>query len=270
MIKINKSPRPFIASPDDSAKHLFDVATDNLCKAVAAGKEVEFSNAIYSHKEVKEKLLEDQFKKCCFCESIITHISSGDVEHFRPKAAYCQGPGENIAKPGYYWLAYDWDNLLICCENCNRRFKKNLFPLIDPSKRATSENDDLSREEPVFIHPALEDPANFINFREEIPYGIDKDGRGEATIVGLGLRRYDLNSVRGTKLDLVKSLIKAYDLNFKMLQMIESHVNFFTITDVEECKFILNELESDILQLVKAGKGNEYSAMLHANFPTLF
>lgn len=50
----------------------------------------DFDSGIYGNKEVKNKLIETQDGKCCFCESKIAHISYGDVEHFRPKAGWVQ------------------------------------------------------------------------------------------------------------------------------------------------------------------------------------
>jgi|GEM_PF-3428357 len=71
-----------------------------------------FRSDIYGHSSVKEALIAAQHGKCCFCEAKITHISYGDVEHFRPKAGYRQHPRDPLGRPGYYWLAYDWGNPL--------------------------------------------------------------------------------------------------------------------------------------------------------------
>ena len=78
------------------------------------------------------------------------HIAYGDVEHYRPKAGYRQDAEDPLGRPGYYWLAYEWSNLLFCCQICNQRFKRNLFPLVDPARRAETHHDDLSSEQPLF------------------------------------------------------------------------------------------------------------------------
>ena len=54
---------------------------------------------------VKDALREAQHGKCAFCESKISHIAHGDVEHFRPKAGYRQNPEDPLVQPGYYWLS---------------------------------------------------------------------------------------------------------------------------------------------------------------------
>ena len=199
MIRINKPHQvPNVLAKKGKAKRR------GLCSAYSryandyrsGAKKFKFDSAIYGHKTVKTALIEAQHGKCSFCESRITHIAYGDVEHFRPKAGYRQLSSDELGRPGYYWLAYEWDNLFLSCQLCNQRFKKNFFPLLNPLERATSHRDDFEREEPLFINPAADDPEEFISFREEIPYAIDDNPRGKATIEMLGLDRNELNEVR--------------------------------------------------------------------------
>ena len=99
-------------------------------------KNFKFDSKIYGHTTVKKGLIKAQHDKCCFCESKVSHISYGDVEHFRPKGGVRQTPKGPLGKPGYYWLAYEWSNLFFSCQLCNQRFKDNLFPLKNPGDRA--------------------------------------------------------------------------------------------------------------------------------------
>jgi uncharacterized protein (TIGR02646 family) len=186
--------------------------TNSVNTAVAADleayrrgeKKIGFDGRVYGHPRVKAELLRMQREKCCFCESKITHIDYGDVEHYRPKGAWKQAPAAACRFPGYYWLAYEWRNLLLCCGLCNQRFKGNLFPLRDPSKRALSPNDDLTREEPMLINPASEDPASCIGFRGDTPYPINGDDRARLTISVLGLNRKALRERRLERLNILK------------------------------------------------------------------
>jgi 5-methylcytosine-specific restriction endonuclease McrA len=75
-----------------------------------------FKFKVYSDRSVKERLIELFNDKCAYCESKVSHIYSGDIEHFRPKGKISEAL---IQKPGYYWLATEWDNLLFSCRNCN-------------------------------------------------------------------------------------------------------------------------------------------------------
>lgn len=175
-------------------------------------REFTFDGKIYGHKTVKETLIKAQHDKCFLCESKITHISFGDVEHFRPKAASRQSAGEPLQKPGYYWLAYEWSNLFLGCQLCNQLFKKNLFPLADPSARAVSHRHRIEREEPLFIDPSSDDPEKYMSFRREVPYPIKNNPRGKATITDLGLARPKLNEKR---LERYKMLEHLYLIAFR-------------------------------------------------------
>ncbi len=159
-------------------------------------KKFDFDAKIYTHKTVKEELIEAQHDKCFLCESKITHIAFGDVEHFRPKGGYRQSEGDSLQKPGYYWLAYEWSNLFLACPLCNQLFKKNLFPLRNPKARAISHKNKLNHEEPLFIDPAIDNPEEYISFREEIAYPINDNSKGKTTINSLGLNRPKLNERR--------------------------------------------------------------------------
>lgn len=167
-----------------------------------------FDSKVYGHTEVKQYLLAMQHGKCAFCESKIDHISYGDVEHFRPKAAVKQEPGGSLTRPGYYWLAYEWSNLLLSCQLCNQRHKGNLFPLADPAARARSHRADLSRESAIFINPVDDDPEILLAFRAEVMYGLDPGGRGDATRDALDLNRPALLERRRDRYELLRSLFE--------------------------------------------------------------
>ena len=173
------------------------------CAAYDNGeREFVFDASIYGAKAVKDALVAAQHGKCCFCESKVGH--DGDVEHFRPKSACCQGRGKAMLRPGYYWLAYEWKNLFLCCSACNSRYKRNYFPLREPEKRSRSHQDDLTQEDPLFINPAERDPEQFISFRQEIAYAIDGNAYGKTTIDALNLNRENFNERRRERLaDLV-------------------------------------------------------------------
>jgi uncharacterized protein (TIGR02646 family) len=168
----------------------------------------EFKSNIYGHSDVKELLIDSHHGKCCYCEAAFTHVAHGDVEHFRPKAGWVQDK-EPLNKPGYYWLAYDWDNLLFSCQICNQTHKRNHFPLLDAATRANSHQQAIAVEQPVLIHPANENPEDFISFREEIPVAVNGNTRGEGTIKKLGLDRESLNEKRRSVLAPVRNI---YDL----------------------------------------------------------
>ena len=177
-----------------------------MCKAKA--------KEIYGHKTVKKALLKAQHGKCCYCEVKFsftpeperTANSPGDIEHFRPKSAYQQKTGEKLAKPGYYWLAYTWENLFFSCEICNRSYKKNLFPLNNPTRRVASHQDDINQEEPLFVHPANDNPEDFISFHGAVVFAVEGRPKGNTTIKGTGLDRVELEERRRVHLETLQRL----------------------------------------------------------------
>ena len=185
--------------------------TQNKREYDTGQKKFDFNSNIYAHKTVKAALRKIQHDKCCFCESKVTHISYGDVEHFRPKAGVRQRSGAPLERPGYYWLAYEWSNLFFSCQLCNQRYKENLFPLKKPLDRAKSHNDNIDIEKPIFINPN-EDVEKYISFREEVIFAIDDNLRGKATIKALGLDRDELNNMRKDCFDKLELIYKLANL----------------------------------------------------------
>lgn len=213
MIKITKPTKaPAILLSRGSQKRTRHCDDYLLHKAeYDAGKRTfTFDAAIYGSEAVKNTLIKAQHGKCCFCERKTG--KDGDVEHFRPKAGCRQTPKGSLLRPGYYWLAYDWDNLLLSCSACNQRHKRNLFPLTDPDQRSISHTDDVTQETPLFLQPAHQDPELHIGFRKEIPYAIDGSPTGKATIKALGLDRELLNEVRRDRLAELKTLRQVVEL----------------------------------------------------------
>ncbi len=193
----------------DADKAAYDSAPQDYRSGAITFK---FERKIYAAKSVKNDLLKTQHKKCCFCEAKGTHVTYGDVEHFRPKGGFRQDPNDPLGRPGYYWRAYAWENLFFSCQICNQRYKKNLFPLQDPARRARSHHDDHTKETPLLADPGTINPEDFISFRQEYPYAIDDNDLGTRTIAVLGLDRETLAEDRRDhlkKLLLIKVLAES-------------------------------------------------------------
>jgi uncharacterized protein (TIGR02646 family) len=171
-----------------------------------------FDDTIYAARAVKDALRAAQHRKCAFCESIFDNTGYGDVEHFRPKAGYKQRDADELKRPGYYWLAYTWDNLFYSCQLCNQRFKRNLFPLKDGRGRARTHRHDLKKEQPLLVDPSTWNPAQLIAFRDEFAHAVGNCREGETTIEVLGLNRKELVDARRKHLKFLKLLVLARDL----------------------------------------------------------
>lgn len=81
------------------------------------GARIKEGYSVYKDKSVRKTLLEMFNGKCAYCESKIIAIYNGDIEHFRPKGEIKDA---TPSKPGYYWLAAEWGNLLFACPFCNQ------------------------------------------------------------------------------------------------------------------------------------------------------
>jgi len=178
------------------------------CAAYDGGaREFEFDAKIYGHEEVKRALVAMHHGKCCYCESHVRHISPGTIDHYRPKAASQQGVGTPFIPPGYYWLAYDWENLLFSCPACNQTYKRNLFPLRDAAQRALSHLNSLALEDALLINPSKDDPVEFISFHKEFAFAFEDNLRGATTIEILRLNdRPDLVERRREKIQILRAL----------------------------------------------------------------
>ena len=190
----------------------------------------------YGDAAVKQALHELFGGHCAYCESRYDHVSPMDVEHYRPKSAVIEDDGV-YNKPGYYWLAADWDNLLPSCIGCNRARsqelilpdetyviatsgKGNRFPLRPGSVRAKAPGAEAI-EQPMLLDPCRCDPKPHLLFRsdgyvEPRPSEEEKENaRGMDTIEVCGLHRASLIESRrraATRLrDAMENLLSADD-----------------------------------------------------------
>lgn len=173
----------------------------------------------YRHDAIKDALNEIFDGHCAYCESRYAHVVKMDVEHYRPKGAVVEDDGTK-KKPGYYWLAATWENLLPSCNLCNRantqdlaqadgsiisqtRGKANFFPLFPGTVRAIKKGDE-QHEDPLLLDPCNpdHDPGKHLLFRSdglvEPRNSIEEQARprGMATIEVCALHRATLVEAR--------------------------------------------------------------------------
>lgn len=178
-------------------------ATQELLTAHAAGQKgsgLPYRSDIWT--ELKKFLLEHVFHdKCAYCECHIPGRNfSADAEHYRPRnevTALVNGKRAKIKvngadHPGYFWLAYDWRNLVPSCEGCNSAAKRTLFPATTHSAAVPSNPDALDvLEKPLLLHPfrgpAPEDHWTY----EKGGTVVSRTDEGDATIATLNLTRLD-------------------------------------------------------------------------------
>jgi hypothetical protein len=188
VIPIHKGAAPptLIRAGELHARELCD-AYDANPEIYRAGRPMPVRRSIYTSDAVKAELETCHHGKCCYCETVIPKpYGYPQVEHWRPKSSSRQSPDGERIHPGYYWLAYSWDNLLLSCGFCNSEKKIDLFPLDDPAARARNHRMCIEDERPSILKPdADEDPRDHISFHMEVPVGITPLGRKTIEVLGL-------------------------------------------------------------------------------------
>ncbi|MEY4936265.1 MAG: hypothetical protein RIS64_2624 [Bacteroidota bacterium] len=163
-----------------------------LLDKVKRGEKIETSKDIkdYAPEEVKAALLDAFDNKCAFCECDVSMGAPFDTEHFRPKYQYC-------------WLAYEWSNFVLACKRCNTnksiKFKINgekaKMPDIDFHKNldaflAQCHISELEDEDCLFLHPALHEPDEHLEFQENgLVFAKNGSSKGEYSINNYKLNR---------------------------------------------------------------------------------
>lgn len=184
MIRIDKGPAPEVLVEKETTlvkvyKEAFDAHEDEYL----SGKKSFNITDDYKINIVKDTLLSKQNKKCCFSEAKFV----GDyphVEHFRPKKRVdILTTGERLF-PGYYWLAYNWENLFLCKELINCSYKKNYFPLFDETERNRTHHDTYI-EQNILIDPSKENPRDHVIFFEYEPKPLTPKGKQNIDLLGL-------------------------------------------------------------------------------------
>jgi uncharacterized protein (TIGR02646 family) len=144
-------------------------------------------------KKVVKALLLIYSNKCAYCERRIGSTSI-EIEHYRPKFRY-------------YWLCYEWTNLLPSCHYCNtnRAGKGTRFPLMTTLKLTIPTNKKdykagskySKNEKPYLLHPEIDKPESYFKFDNQGEmFGVDMEGRGKETIEICNLNSYELKKDR--------------------------------------------------------------------------
>lgn len=143
-----------------------------------ARKRVKKAQGRYGHPQVKAALVRMFRGKCAYCESKVTGVTYGQIEHFYPKGKYVD-------------RVFQWENLLLSCDLCNTvQHKGTKLPLDGDGS-------------PLLIDPTSVVPEAHLLFswnpRVRLACVYGRDARGKETV-----QTFDLNGVRGRK-ELLKS-----------------------------------------------------------------
>jgi hypothetical protein len=130
----------------------------------------------YRHPDNKDALRAASFDKCMYCESKLSAVYFGDVEHIRPKDRFPE-------------LEFTWENLGFVCARCNNA-KRNQWHDATP-----------------YVDPYGEDPRSHL-----APVGamvLHRGGseRGEVTWRDVDLNRAELLERRAERITAINALV---------------------------------------------------------------
>jgi len=172
MIHLKKSPKPDILIQKES------LWKDELMGYVKNGQDIPKSvQNRYSHKKIKEALLKETKEKCAYCESRITAIDYGDIEHIEPKRKVPE-------------KTFDWSNLTVSCGKCNQN-KGEYYDIDLP-----------------LVNPYTDDPEKDIVFLGAYPSA--RSQRGLMTVEKLKLDRVELLERRTEHIKKIQPMISLY------------------------------------------------------------
>ena len=279
MIKIDRSKEPCPPSLLTAGV----TERDRNIQIIENGLAEKLSFQAYKNADVAEALERLFNKKCAYCESEFFAVTPADIEHFRPKSRTITKRMKNPKFIGYYWLAADWDNLLLSCPNCNRRKthsvpgstkkvtigKHEQFPLSDEKYRCTrhGNNDRFQQDEQsrLLINPCKDNPERYFVYTDKNSpegFGIIK-AKGQLSAADVqrvieSIRVYALH-----RIDLVKTRAKHVDDIYEKILVINHAIENFNkakkaIDKKKEKDFIKGRIDKLVSMALPEA---EYSAM---------
>jgi uncharacterized protein (TIGR02646 family) len=133
----------------------------------------------YGHGDIKDALIAETRGKCAYCESVVTHLYWGDVEHILPKAR----------RPEF---VVTWENLTFACAKCNNA------------------KDEYYDEDAPLIDPYTDEPDQHFVFAGGIIRHKPGSAIGSRSWQRLDLQRNELVQRRGARLSAVGALIDVW------------------------------------------------------------
>lgn len=175
MIKLNKQDAPAVL------KENAEPWTKELLGILSKGATVtDHIWGRYRHPEIKKAVIADSYEKCIYCESKVTQVYFGDIEHLKPKVKF----------PDH---TYAWENLGFVCAICNNA--------------KSDEYDDTL----PYVNPFAEDPSDFLVALGVHIFHKAGNKRGEVTEKILNLNRSELIERRKERIDALRNLADKYE-----------------------------------------------------------
>jgi len=199
--------------------------------------------------------------KCACCER--ARSQELQVDHYRPKKARDNKTNTTYNHNGYYWLAYEWNNLIPLCSSCNNS-KSNYFPIKGTRVNshshiyANNPTELYKLEQPLFINPEIEEkPERHFKY---LPNGRVEGRTDEGKEM---VRLYNLNSK--PKIRDRKELIHSY------IQNIREAINEYQQSKSTEREAELRgDLKSTFRRILNGGAKTQPLSLLNVTIRNYF
>lgn len=201
MIKIERQ-----NAPDYLGSSIVDLAIEKMEEFFASKNRSQKRYDWPFNKEIDKELKEHLHKvfhgKCGYCETKIESPELGTVDRYRPNNGVRD---ENeFHQDLYWWLTFEWDNLIYCCKQCNQ-YKGNYFPT--KGRRILNEKDDLATEYRMLVNPYEDNPSDHFSYDDSGNIHAMTE-EGYQTIELLRLDRTDLLEKRKVERDRIVEIIE--------------------------------------------------------------
>lgn len=181
MIQLSKFPIPDVLRDNEESW------TEAFLIAHAAGTVTNSIKYRYRDPKIKHTIIEETAGKCAYCESKIRHTYPGDIEHILPQSLFPL-------------LIFDWANLTLACNECNRR-KLNYHNPAEP-----------------LINPYLDNPDDHLLALGPLVKSKLNDRKGQITELKLELNRTPLVERRIERIEALHNLAHRYAVETGVLK----------------------------------------------------
>ena len=229
------------------------------CLEAAHQGSVHFNPDIWGELK-RDFLLPGNHGKCVYCEGNYQAGAPSDGEHFRPKAGVTDGR-RPVPHSGYYWLAYEWQNLLLSCRHCNStNGKLNEFPIAGtrvgvPGATRRLWEVELAKEQPILLHPYYDEPQEHLKAARHWAL-VGTSERGKRTIEICDLNRPALMEARERAFEAFYKRITRFVDAFLLDEDIPARPLF---GPADPFSFYLNDKVSQALQKIKLVRAADQS-----------
>lgn len=157
-------------------------------------------------RDTEPALFQLSSNKCAYCETPLADRGVRTIDSFRPTADAMSLDGVTSSEH-YWWLTYEWTNLVPACRDCNR-LKGRRFPVEGKRAPIGTIGDPLQGEQPLLLNPFEDQPDEHLIFSDDAVVA-GKTDRGRVSIEVFGLNRTTLVKRRLDALRLLRTQLQS-------------------------------------------------------------